>query len=530
MPLSIQEIEQLTYTTTPIEVLSEEVSNVYSYSKPNSLERARSAVLMAIHCQRKREPSATFVNEAYKIAIEQDDKYVLADVYYLQSIDALQKSDLKQLSRLHQEALSAAVAGSNHYREAFSLYMLGKLAIRYGLHEDALNYFGQSQKIAEERGFLRLQTLILNNLAELTLTSHEFTVAREYALKAITVAERLSSAYDLHTSKIRLATIELELSNFDNAIKLSEAVAPEIPESNLPLRCTIEALRGEVYARQEKWSESESQLRIAIGLTQFPTGVRIRSNLHSLLSNLFEKQGKLDAAISEGLEALADASSADDSYQKKQALDILHRLYRSQGNILEAYKYLEEYNVLVSASDQALLKNRLEYHAVRNELEVERTRSEEGRRQSEMLRIELDHRERELTEKTRHLIKQTEAITQFRDELKAIIKRSPVTDPLVHEIKVRLKALPENELNWQDFDTQFKLVHPEFISKLGERYPELTPMERKICALLRLDLSSPEIAKLLFLSERNIQNHRYRLRKKLALSSDANIHEFLAKL
>jgi len=530
MTLSLQEIEHLTYTTTPIEALQNEVFREYEESLPDSLERARCAVLMGIYHHRKKAPFKQYIKEAHEIATKEKNSYILADVYYLQSIESLQGSNLKELNKLHHNALSAAITANNKHREAFSLYMLGMLAVRYGSYEDAIDYFGQSQRIAEERGFLRLQTLILSNLAEVTLTSQEFRIARDYALKAITVAESLSATFDLYNSKIRLATIELELGNYDIAIQLTEEVAPNVPESNGSLHCTIETIRGEVYGRQNEWKLAEEHLQKAISLTTFPNGVRIRSNIHTLLSTLFEKQNRLEEAVSEALAALADATTASDSYQRKQALDILHRLYRAQGNILEAYKYLEEYNALVSSSDQALLKNRLEYHAVRNELEIERTKAEEERRQSESLRVELKHRERELMEKTRHLIKQTEAVTQFRGELQAIIKRSPVTDPLVHEIKSRLKSLPESELSWQDFDEQFKLVHPDFSTKLAAQYPTLTPMERKICALLRLDLSSPEIAKLLFLSERNIQNHRYRLRKKLALGSDENMHTFLAKI
>jgi DNA-binding CsgD family transcriptional regulator/tetratricopeptide (TPR) repeat protein len=531
MAHNLAEIEQLVYTTTPVDALAEEIKRIYSETTSNSGERARAAVLLAMVWRRiEQVRSSEYTEEAFQIATERDDQYVLADVYYLKGLEAFRKSDLKLLNKFHQDALSAATTAGHTHRMAFSLYMLGNLAIRYGSYEDAIGFFVQAQRIAEEHGFLRLQTFILSKLAEVSLTSNEFPTARGYALKAIAVSEKLASAQDLLNSKIRLATIELELHNYDGATQLAEEVAPIVPENNKPLRCTIETLRGQILASRGSWLEAESQLKLAIGLALYSNSDRVRANIHILLAELYEKQDNIEAAIAEGLQSLEAANIANDAFQRKQALNALHRLYRTQGNIFEAYKYLEEYNALVSASDQALLKNRLEYHAVRNELEIERSKSEEGRRQSELLRIELKQREGELMEKTRHLIKQTEAVTQFRDELKAIIRKSPITDPLVHEIKGRLKSLPESELSWQDFDEQFKLVHPEFSTKLATQYPSLTPMERKICALLRLDLSSPEIAKLLFLSERNIQNHRYRLRKKLELGSDENMHTFLAKI
>jgi AraC family chitin signaling transcriptional activator len=92
-----------------------------------------------------------------------------------------------------------------------------------------------------------------------------------------------------------------------------------------------------------------------------------------------------------------------------------------------------------------------------------------------------------------------------------------------------LKSFPEEQLNWIEFDKLFDSVHPEFYSNIVKAFPKLTIMERKICILLRLKLTSTDISKLLFLSDRNIENHRYRIRKKLGLNTEDSIHEFLAK-
>ena len=226
---------------------------------------------------------------------------------------------------------------------------------------------------------------------------------------------------------------------------------------------------------------------------------------------------------------MKDAETAQDVYVRKDALRLVHQCYKALGKYKEAHRYLESYNELVAESDTQLLKNRLEYHELRNEFERERLESAEKTKAADLLRLELHQKEQELTEKTRHLIKQTEALTQFRDDLRAMIRRSPSDDPLVKQIRERLQSLPESQLNWEDFDEQFKAVHPKFLHELTKKHPDLTAMERKVCVLLRLNLTSVDIAKLLFLSERNIENHRYRIRKKLCLESAKSLHEFLAK-
>ena len=50
----------------------------------------------------------------------------------------------------------------------------------------------------------------------------------------------------------------------------------------------------------------------------------------------------------------------------------------------------------------------------------------------------------------------------------------------------------------------------QFLQNLTSAFPALTETERKICPLLRLNLETPDIAKLLFVSERNVENHRRR--------------------
>ncbi|MFM8449201.1 MAG: helix-turn-helix transcriptional regulator, partial [Haliscomenobacter sp.] len=70
-------------------------------------------------------------------------------------------------------------------------------------------------------------------------------------------------------------------------------------------------------------------------------------------------------------------------------------------------------------------------------------------------------------------------------------------------------------------------VHAHFLRRLKERFPQITPKDQKLCAYLRLNLSSKEIAPLLGISVRSVEVSRYRLRRKLDLESEDNLTEFL---
>ena len=93
---------------------------------------------------------------------------------------------------------------------------------------------------------------------------------------------------------------------------------------------------------------------------------------------------------------------------------------------------------------------------------------------------------------------------------------------------MKLIALEEKDENsWEQFAIHFDEVHNRFLEKLKSTYPDLTPADLKLCAYLKMNLSSKEIAQYLHLSLKGVENGRYRLRKKLNLDSSINLSDFI---
>ena len=82
---------------------------------------------------------------------------------------------------------------------------------------------------------------------------------------------------------------------------------------------------------------------------------------------------------------------------------------------------------------------------------------------------------------------------------------------------------------WTNFDNYFKKAIPNFTNNLLTKFPELSPAEIKLASLLRLKLSSKEIASLIFITPDSVKTSRNRLRKKLNLSSSDNLTSFLLR-
>ena len=93
-----------------------------------------------------------------------------------------------------------------------------------------------------------------------------------------------------------------------------------------------------------------------------------------------------------------------------------------------------------------------------------------------------------------------------------------------------IKSLSEDDhidKEWENFARHFDTVHSDFVIKLKEKHPNISNNEMKLCAYLRMNLSSKEIAQLMNISVRGVEISRYRLRKKMGVTSDVNLFDYL---
>ncbi len=144
---------------------------------------------------------------------------------------------------------------------------------------------------------------------------------------------------------------------------------------------------------------------------------------------------------------------------------------------------------------------------------------------NDKLRAEIDHKNRELATTTMHLINKNEFMLTIRETLKESAKTG-VKDQFKKIIRDIDRNLSEDE-GWEQFTKHFDQVHGEFLSNIKNEHPTLTPQEIKLCAYLRMNMSSKEIANLLNISVRGVEISRYRLRKKLAINRDTNLIEYM---
>ena len=182
----------------------------------------------------------------------------------------------------------------------------------------------------------------------------------------------------------------------------------------------------------------------------------------------------------------------------------IHKTYKSYYQ-KQKEKLIEENNLL------------LEIKELENEQEIMRVRNEQ-------LSQDVDAKSRELAVSTMSLNSKNELLAFIKEDLKK------TTDDGNRSIKSVISTINKNiteDDTWSVFKEAFDNADKDFLKKIKLAHPLLTPNDLRLCAYLRLNLSSKEVAPLLNISVRSVEIKRYRLRKKMDLSHEQGLVEYI---
>ena len=185
--------------------------------------------------------------------------------------------------------------------------------------------------------------------------------------------------------------------------------------------------------------------------------------------------------------------------------------------------FMFRYKSTAFKRQQKLLEQEKIIHIQENEL---------TNKEKQLLEEQLESKNRELASKALEMLRYNDAISSIIEKLENLnhsLKENPeVTKPIKDIIR---ELENHNKQNiWSEFDKIFKNIHSDFYDKLLKICPDLSATEIKTAALLKLNLTTKEIAAITFKSEGGIKTTRYRLRKKLGLSSDDKLVPFLMQI
>lgn len=360
-------------------------------------------------------------------------------------------------------------------------------------YQRAVEFYEKSLAIKRELGDSKGVANTLNNIAHILFWfNRDYDRALEYYHQSIEICRtrgyRSLFAHALH----HIGQVHVYLEKFDDAVRYSlEAleIIEEIGDEHTLAYALMDL--GFVYVHLDRADEAIESIRKGLSIAE-----EIRAS--GLLS---------------------------------KGYNLLRQIYSENGDYRNATKFCERYIEMQEKLFGEAANRRAQQLTIQFEVEKTRQEKELYRLRTESLRQEMEHKSKELATMAMYLLQKNEFLTRIGRQIESA---EPVDDPaaaeLLRSLLVQIRETIRSEQQWEHFEQQFKLVHHDFIGRLSELYPALTPMELKVAALLRMNLSTKEIAALLYQSPRSVESYRYRLRRKISIGSDVNLGTFLASV
>jgi tetratricopeptide (TPR) repeat protein len=445
-------------------------------------------------------------NATMNIGLVYNDQqnYALALQYYFNALklfEGLQQPDrigttytkigtayinLKKFSTAYEYFIKALHLHQTNKYDFGILETNNQLGIMYreqGNLPEAEKFLTQSLALSEMMGNHEYTSRNLENLASIYIRQNKIQLAEDYLKRAQPLAREMGNKKSLLNILNDLKDISALRNDYKNALSYLEQY--EILKDSLFSQQTAQRIQALEREREEKEKEQTLELRKQEML-------------------LLQQKARTDRliALSMGVILFLLAISGI----------IILRIQRLR---LKKNKELFENNKLLFDSKQKLA-----------EAELENTKLKEKE-----LRQALELKNRELTSYTVNFIQKNELFDEIKERIEKI-KESP--QPAVSkELNGLLRQLHQRQTidkDWEDFKLTFENVHPDFFNKLHSQFPDLSPAELKLCALIRLNLGIKEMASLLGISADSTKTARYRLRKKLNLAEEQNLNDFILSL
>lgn len=479
---------------------------------------AGSSLIIGEICYEKGEynKANTYLIQAMKIFESKNDLRSLGETYNLIG-RVYQYSGQFELARMNYgKGLESfkGIADKNGIAETYG--NIGHLNEKTQNYDSAIYFNSKAKKLYEQLKDSIGLARIYDNFGSIYEDLEDFQMARVNFEEAYDLNKRLGNDVEAIINLNNIADTHRKTGNYTVAIKT-----------------TLDALREAKKLNQPYQVKSAYR---DVARAYYPMGKFEEAYLY--LDSCYEISDQLyTQEISRGI---ADTRTVYELEQKQQQIEILEKSKRldqfTRTALIIATLLIIIIGALISLQQRTRIrKNQQLYTAERSLAKAKQEQLEAElnikKLQEEKLQQELENRSRELTANALHIIQKNEFLSTLKTELKQM--KYSEDEQVNKKIKKITKSIDYNfslDDDWQEFESIFQQVHAEFFEELRKQYPDLTSAEIRLCAMLRLNLNSKDIATIMGISQDSLRIARYRLRKKLGIDKGGNLYSFIMNI
>lgn len=431
---------------------------------------------------------------------------------------------------------------SEYFEAKVEMYSnIGKLYQEIQEFEQATEFFEKSYQESEKHNIVDLLPNALFTLSSIALLKKEYTDSKQYSRNLIQSADSIDKSRNfLPRAYGNLGDASLGLNQPDSALIYFVKMEESLPEID-PLyfgpvvleQAELELGLGKSWLGLKEVENAIIHLEESYGLakTNDLTDILVESN--ELLSSIAESKGNYKKALVYFKEFKANSDSifndkklkelsfkeAEYQFQQKSALqDIeLEKL---------SIKQKEQRVIILILSILSILIILIAFLLFR----VQRLKTEKVEFEQKAIQRDLDYKNRELTSNVLSLLKKNELLINISITLKKLLLTTKGSQKTMVASVLQEIESSSKEVGWDEFELRFKEVHSNFYEKLNAKFENLTKNEQRLCAFLKMKMSTKEISSLTFQTPHSIDVARSRMKKKMGITDNERLVHFLSHL
>lgn len=209
-----------------------------------------------------------------------------------------------------------------------------------------------------------------------------------------------------------------------------------------------------------------------------------------------------------------------------ESVELKTDLYNSRNQLVKAQRKQRVLQILIGL---ILIGSGLVVLFFRNKKKSSEQIAIISKQENKIAKVELKMKEAELMNLSTYELSKNDLLSNIVKDLEYHMTLISDTNDqkTLKPLRKKIQGFIDEGVEWEDYKVQFAMVHPNFVEYLTSNNPEITNGDIKLCCYLKMNMNTKDIAQLFGLSVRAIENKRYRLRKKLALTTETSLISFI---
>ncbi|MGB5555875.1 MAG: tetratricopeptide repeat protein [Flavobacteriaceae bacterium] len=409
------------------------------------------------------------------------------------------------------------------------LMNIGKLYSKLGNLEVSNDYYKKVEAICLEHNLEYGLAITRSNRATNLANANRFQEALELYQGAMPYFERtnresaIGEQYNLiGTVYVKMDSLQLAKKYFLQAMDLNNDIQQK-SQSGISYRNL-----GDVYFMEKSYNSALENYQNSLAIAkQISNNIEIVDD-YLKISNTYEKLGDISQAYEyrKIYSAMYDSIFSQENNQKINALELRYKTEKGEQEIelqkkeialleeKEKTSNLQRIGLFVGLLTIIVLFG-LIYYGIRQKMK-------RNGLERERVKAELAFKEKELTTHALHLAKKNEVLEGLKQKA-AELKKTEGGGKAYQELIRTINFDQQDDKVWENFTRYFEAVHKDFEKDAVSRYPDISKNELRLMALIKMNLSSKEIANILNISSDGVKKARQRLRKKMNLSPEDSL-------